>query len=201
MNEQELIKLWNSQDISLEESIKVNKDLLTSVSLQKIKSYLTVFRRTNIFELIVNVLFLHWLIQIIPNHLDSIAFLLAAGFLSVLMVGSIIFNSYNLYLAKSIAYNSSIVETQQKIERIKLLERYDIQSLYILIPTFSVAFLVVVTKAVTGLDLHLILGIHLLYYTIGSFIVGLIIVWFLKRFPDEQLQKAHEFLKEIKELE
>lgn len=201
MNEQELIKLWNSQDMTLEKSIKVNKDLLTSVSLQKIKSYLTVFRRTNIFELIVNVLFLHWLIPIIPNHLDAVAFLLAAGFLSVLMVGSIIFNSYNLYLAKSITYNSSIVETQQKIERIKLLERYDIQSLYILIPTFSVAFLVVVTKAVTGLDLHLILGIHLLYYTIGSFIVGLIIVWFLKRFPDEKLQKAQEFLKEIKELE
>lgn len=201
MNDQELIKLWNSQELTLEESITVNKDLLTSVSLQKVRSYLTVFRRTHIFELIVNILFQYWLIQIIPNHLDSIAFLLAAGFLSVLMIGSIIFNSYNLYVAKSITYNSSIVETQQKIELIKLLERYDIQSLYVLIPTVSVAFLIVIVKALTGLDLHELLGINLLYFALGSFVVGLVIIWFLKRFPDEQLEKANRFLNEIKELE
>lgn len=200
MNEQELINIWNKQNDNIENSITVNQHLLKTVTLQKIKTNLTIFRRTNIFELIVNILFLYWLVQIIPNHLDSVAFLLASGFLSVLMIGSIIFNSYNLYLAKSITYNSSIAETQQKIERIKLLERYDIQSLYILIPTFSVAFLVVIVKAAIGVDLHLILGIHLLYYAIGSFVISLIIVWFLKKFPDEEMEKSIIFINEIHQM-
>jgi hypothetical protein len=46
MNEQDLISIWNEQDSTLEKSIAVNQQLLKSVTLGKVKSMLTLFRRT-----------------------------------------------------------------------------------------------------------------------------------------------------------
>lgn len=73
----------------------------------------------------------------------------------------------------------------------------EINTLFFLIPTFSLTFLIVAAKGVIGLDLYLI-QFPFIPYLIGSFLVGLIIIAFLKLFPDRQLQAAVDFLEDLK---
>jgi|GEM_PF-1069480 hypothetical protein len=198
MNEQELINIWNEQDNNLEKSIAVNQHLLKTVTMDKIKSMLTIFRRTNIFELIVNFIFLFWLVNFIKIHLESMVFLIASAILYLLMLASIVYNIYNLYLVKSITYDTSIVETQQKIERMKLYKKYSINALYVLIPITSVPFILVLAKGFLNIDLYQILGVTYLWiFTLGSLIIALSVVWFIKQFPDEEMEKTNSFLSEI----
>jgi uncharacterized membrane protein len=201
MNEQDLINIWKTQDSDLEKSIHVNQELLKTVTLEKVKSMLTLFRRTNIFELIINFLFLFWLVSFIKNNLSIAYFWVSAGFLCLMMLSSIIFNIYNLYLIKSIALNDSILETQRKIEQMKLHEKWSINALYIIIPLAPVPFLLVLGKGILGIDLYQILGTTYLWsFTLGSLLVAIIIVWLVKKFPNEEMKKASNFLKEISEL-
>lgn len=198
MNTEDLIKMWNQEDSNLEEVLKINQELLTTVSLQKVKSFLKPLERRNIFELVVNSLFLFWIVPFIAEHSTINYFLISGIFLFLMMLSGIISNIYNLYLAKSITFNTSIVETQQKIERLKLYERYSINTLYVVIPLAAVPFLLVLGKGFLGIDVYQIFGANNLWlFTFGSLIVGLIIVWFVKRFPDEEIEKANQFLTEI----
>jgi hypothetical protein len=202
MDEQELINIWNEQDNSLEKSINVNQHLLKDVTLNKIKSMLNIFRRTNIFELIVNFIFLFWLVNFIKNHLESMVFLIASAILYLLMLASIVYNIYNLYLVKSITYNTYIVETQQKIERMKLYKKYSVNALYIIIPITSVPFILVLAKGFLHIDLYQILGATYLWlFTLGSLAITLLVVWFIKQFPDEEMEKANSFLSTIQEFQ
>ena len=200
MNEQELINIWNEQDNNLEKSIAVNQHLLKTVTMDKIKSMLTIFRRTNVFELIVNFIFIFWLVSFIKNHLESTVFIISAAILYALILCSIIYNIYNLYLVKSITYDTSIMETQQKIERMKLYQKYSVNTLYILIPITSVPFILVLAKGFLDIDLYQILGVTYLWiFTLGSLIIALLIVWFIKQFPDEEIEKTNSFLSDIQE--
>lgn len=202
MNEQELINIWNEQDTNLEKSITVNQQLLKTVTLEKVKSMLTLFRRTQIFELIMNFLFLFWLIKFIRNDVDSTVLIISTAVLFALMLASIIVNIYNLYLAKSITYDTSIVDAQRKIEQLKLSEKRSVNALYVIIPLVPIPFLLVFAKAFAGIDLYEILDkTYLLSFTLGSFLIGLIVVWFVKKFPNEEMKNANTFLNEIKQFE
>jgi hypothetical protein len=118
----------------------------------------------------------------------------------IVIGGGMTFSIYKLWLYYSINLNYSVLQTQKTIERLKYYERLDKNLLYAVIPVFSTAFLIVMAKAVLNFDLY-VLGGWLMVYTGGSFIVGFVVVFILKKFPNKGMQKALMFLIEIKELE
>lgn len=202
MNTEDLIQIWQEQDNKIEKNIAVNQHLLKSVTMQKIKSSLTILKGSNIFELITNFLFLFWLISVIENCTSSTPLLLSFIVLYLLMLSSIIFNIQNLYLAMSITYETSIVETQKKLERLKLYELYETNALYFIIPICSIPFILVLGKGILGLDVHTILGTtYLLSFFAGSLIIGILIVWFIKLFPNHQIEASMKFMEEIKQFD
>jgi hypothetical protein len=201
MNEQDLINIWNEQDVNLEKSIRVNQQLLKTVTMEKVKSMLTLFRQTNIFELIVNFLFLFWLVDFIQKHLTSTVLTISSAILFALILASIIANIYNLYLVKSITFDTSILEAQQKIEQMKRYERHSINALYAIIPLTAVPFMLVLAKGFLDLDLYQTLGsTYLLSFTLGSILISLLVVSFNKKFSNEEMKKSALFLKEINQL-
>jgi uncharacterized membrane protein YdjX (TVP38/TMEM64 family) len=114
---------------------------------------------------------------------------------------SLVIEIYKLKLYYSIDASSSVIEAQKKLTKLKKLEIQDIQSLYIIIPLFSAPFLIVTAKAFLNLSLYSFGTNWLIYYTLGSFVVALIIVFFLKRYPDKNLMDSIAFLDELKENE
>ena len=197
----ELTHIWNDLDKQLESNLKVNQRLLKEVSIRKIKSFLSEVKFNAIFEIIANSLFTVFLLRFIVANFPNIKFLIPAIFLLGMMVLGMVLNVYRLSLMARIKPSNPVVNTQKILEQIRLYERQEINLLFVAIPIFSLAFIIVAAKALLGLDLYLLLGKWLLTYLAGSFIVGLIIVLFLKRFPDRNLQKALQFLGEIREFE
>jgi hypothetical protein len=201
MEYQELASIWNSTDLGLEQSVKINKDLVKRISLTKIKSRLFEIKGTAIFELIVESLFSIFLIGFIIDHVSEIIFSLPAGILLIITLFSLVIEIYKLKLYYSIDASSSVIEAQKKLTKLKKLEIQDIQSLYIIIPLFSAPFLIVTAKAFLNLSLYSFGTNWLIYHTLGSFVVALIIVFFLKRYPDKNLMDSIAFLDELKDYE
>ncbi|GEM_PF-6365933 len=107
--------------------------------------------------------------------------------------------SDKLFLISRINRNYPLVKAQRNLILIQYFNRLEINSLYFLVPTFSLAFLIVVLKDFIGLDLYAV-GFPFIPYLIMSFLVGLIIILFLKIFPDKKLQETVAYLEELKEM-
>lgn len=199
MEVQELLNIWKNEDGKLNDNIRLNDKLLRHSSFGKIQSLLSENKFENIFELIANIIFVIILNPFLWNHINEAKFAIPAAFLLVLMVIGIVVNVYVLSSISSLNYKISILEAQRKIERIKLIQKIDTKSLLILIPLFSFAFLTVFLKGILGLDIYQFSWIW--EYLLGSFFVGVVIVFFLLKYPDEKMESVLVFLKEIKEYE
>ncbi len=60
--------------------------------------------------------------------------------------------------------------------------------------------MIVIAKALANYDLYR----HsewLIYSTLGSVVIALIVVFFLRKFPNKRLQEAQAFLNDLKEAE
>lgn len=202
MNIEELSKIWNQNDAS-SSRIEVNESFLKKVSLNTVKSNLTEIKWESVIEIFISYFWGYFLIEFIIMNFYEFKFSIPAMLLLAINIYSVFLETYKLYLYVSINNQLSIMETQKKLEKLKLIEIVDTNSLYVLIPLFLVPFLIVFAKGFLQLDIYM-LGFSIrevLHLTLGSFIVALIIVMFLKIFPNKGLKESIEFIKELKEIE
>lgn len=197
MDLQELIDIWQEKDELLDEQLSVNHKLLKEVSLNRVHSLLRTFKFEKVAELIANAFFSYFLIWFIVNTEFSFRFLLPAILLLLFGIGDIIWNAYQLNLMSKISYGAPILQAQETIEHLNLNLIRERNLLYIIIPLFPVAFFTVIAKAWFDLDFLDIFGPWMMQFVGGSFLVAAVIVWFLKKFPDPNIEKAIHFLREI----
>jgi len=197
----ELKKLWQSYGETLEPQVQINRRLLKEVSIRKVHSLLLEFKSTAIIELVANSLFSIFLIQFIAGHWGSFKFTLPAVALLLLMVSGLAWSIYLLSLMSQVKAELPVIRAQRIVGRLRLYEYWETKALYVIIPVFSGAFLVVLAKALVDLDIYALVGSWLIGFVAGSLAVAVIIVWFLKRFPDQRLRRAERFLDEISAFE
>ncbi|MEP2669536.1 MAG: hypothetical protein ABJH04_11100 [Cyclobacteriaceae bacterium] len=188
----ELTQLWNAPG-----SVAVNRQLLKEVTLYKVKALLYSLKRSTYFELVFNILFFFFLQGFILDHFREMRFLIPAIILMVVIIASTILEFYKLHLFYALRADSPVAETQQKIARLQYLEALEANSMVAIIPLVSAPILIVPAKAFFDFDLYQ-LGNWIPQYILGSVVVGLVIAFLLRKFPDEKLKKALDFLKEIK---
>ncbi len=188
----ELAQLWNTPG-----SVAVNRQLLKEVTLYKVKALLYSLKWSTYFELGVNILFFFFLQGFILDHYNEMRFLIPALILIVVTLSSTVLEFYKLYLFYSLHAESPVAETQQKIARLQYLEALEANSMLAIIPLFSAPILIVIAKSFFDFDLYE-LGNWMPQYILGSVVVGLVIAFVMRKFPNEQLKKAEAFLKEIK---
>ena len=203
MEYQELITIWNSSNAELNTNVQVNRKLIKEVGFKKIKSHLTEIKWTAFFELLVGFFWTRFLVGFLIDNFWDIKFCATAILLLIFAIYSLVLNCYKLKLYFSVDTRFSVVETQKKIERLKNIQLFDIKSLYIIITLFSAPFVIVIAKAFLHIDLFAlgILGKGLLYYTFGAFIIAVIVVFFLRKYPGKSFQESIAFLNELKEAE
>ena len=115
-------------------------------------------------------------------------------------IASVLFSGYQLSLYYGIRAGHPVVKTQLKVARLRYLELLETNLLLVVIPLFFAPFMIVMANALAHYDLYR----HsdwLVYSTLGSMVIALIIVFFLRKFPNERLQEAQSFLNELKEAE
>ncbi len=200
MNLNEIATLWEDANKGLEEQLKINRTLFKEVSVNKLRSQLREIKWTQYFEIIFNFLFLIFLIGFTIDHLLLFKYSIPSATLLGLMFYGFGMNANFLRLYYRIDVRSSVLQTQRIVEKLKYYQVLKTNLLYVIIPLFSVPFLIVLAKALFDFDVY-VLGNWLIYYTAGSFIIAMIVVFFLKRFPDKNLEKVQSFLREIREFE
>ncbi|MEO0897793.1 MAG: hypothetical protein AAFY71_15410 [Bacteroidota bacterium] len=199
MNFEELKNIWNEVDQPLENALNINKDLLNEVSVNKINQSLIGINRTVWFELLVTIPFLFFLMDFFVDHFFDLPFMLSSLILIILMGSDVALNVYQMITIERINNSRSVLETQQMVENMRRLRRWDTLSLLVAIPLFSFPFIAVVVKHFTTMSLFA-LGDFWIHYSLGAAVVGMIIVFFLIRFPDKQLEESARFLREIKDM-
>ena len=195
----ELTQLWNNADKTLENKLKINKKLFREVSITKVKSHLIKFKWTAIAEFFANTIFLFFLLDFTANNFQ-LKYAIPAILLILLMIGGIILSSYKLSLYYKIDVKAPVIRAQKTMERLKYYELLEKNMLYVIIPVFSGAFLIVLAKLILNYDLYE-MGPWLISQIAGSFFIALIVVFLLKRYPDKDLQKVTAFYKELREAE
>jgi len=166
------------------------------VSMTSVKNNLTTLRWTSYIEIIVNFLFLFFVVNFTASHLSEIKFLIPGLLLFAFSIYSIIFSVNKLVLHFGINAQTPVLQTQKKLEKLRFLELREIQSLYIFIPLLSPIFLIVGAKFILNLDLYNYMN-WLIAQTAASVVIAIIIVFILKKFPDKNLEKSISFLNEI----
>jgi len=204
MEYNELVGIWNNADTELATNVRVNRKLVKEVAFKKIRSGLFEIKWTSFSELIAGFLWSLFLVVFIVRHFYEYKFSLPAFILAGMALYGFLLSIDKLKTYFSINPGLPVVETQSKIERLKKLELKGIQSLYVIIPLFSAPFAIVMAKAWLNLDLYTfsIFGKALLYYTLGSIVVAVMIVFVLERIPgnkDRQIKESIAFLNELKE--
>ena len=142
MNFEELSKIWN-QDHKEETHIEINERLLKEVSFNTVRNNLKEIKWSSIIEIVINYIWLFFLVEFIISYFFQAQFSIPAAILILIAVYSIVIESYKLYLYYTINVQSSIVGAQKKLEKLKFLELFDVNSLYFVIPLFFIPFLVV----------------------------------------------------------
>jgi hypothetical protein len=192
----ELSTIWNSTDSKLENTVRVNKSLFMEVSMNRIKNNLNSLRWTGYFEIIVNFLFLTFVVNFTLSNLSEFKFLIPGLILFAFSIYSIYFSIKKLVLHYGINAQTPVLQTQLKLENLKLLETRETQLLYVFIPLLSPVFLIVGAKFILNIDLYNYMN-WLIAQTAGSAVIAVIIVFILKKFPNKNLEKSIAFLNEI----
>ncbi len=201
MNFEELSTIWNNQSIELEKSLQINRELVKSIALAKVKSSVREIKWRAFIGIPAVIYWMMLLVGFVIDNFSDIKFLLPALILLVLSLYNLVFEVYRLVLYYTIDTKSSVTEAQEKMVRLRRLEIIDIYSLLIIIPLFSGPFLIVVAKAIPDLNLYNFDPDWLISYMAGSVLIAAIIVYVLKKFPNKKLTESIAFLRELRENE
>ena len=199
MKFEELSGIWNSTDIALDKSIKINKDLVKNIGISKVKSGLFEIRITAIIGIVAGIIFSIFLVGFIFDNLSDFKFSFPAFILLGITLFGLILEIYKLTLVYTLDSRAAVTEAQKKLMRLKKLEILDTHSLYIIIPLYSAPFMIVIAKAFLHLNLYSFDTTWLIYFTAGSVVIAVILIFFLRKYPGKNLSKSIAFLSELKE--
>lgn len=196
MDYQEIANIWNHSDLNIEENSSIRQELLKEVSVNKIKSQLYEIKWGSYFEILFNMVWIGFLIPFILTHFQQYQFALPALLLLMIAGFSFYIKTKKLIHFYSLIANDSVLETQTRLEKLRRLEHIDLLSLYFIIPLFAAPFLIVTAYAFLGIDIYAY-SPWLLSLSAGSILIGLVIVFILKKFPNKGLKESLAFLKDL----
>lgn len=196
-----LKNIWIEHHQAHDKTESVNLSLLREASVNKIKGMLSDFKWTTLFELAVTIIGVNYLIGYLFDLIDELKFFVPGLAILVLGLYDIIWKLWMLAIYSRIDYQSAITETQKRVEKLRYYQRREINELYLIIPLFWMAFIVVIARGLLGVDAYQFIILNWPFQLIGSIVVAIIVVWFVKLFPDKKLNQAATFLKEIEEFE
>lgn len=204
MNLDDLKSIWKEAAQTDSSQWAVNSYLLKEVSLKKTHVLLREFKFTAIFETFSYAIFWICIVGFMVNHWQEPRFFIASALLGLFAIWGLVWGIYKWWQVQTINYELPLAEAQKRIARLQLYSQREVKGLIVLIPIFFSLFCIVAAKSFLGIDLFMLYPLlkwPIQLVIIGSFLVALIIVWFLSKFPDQQLKKAQEFLHEIQDYE
>jgi len=135
----ELQKLWENRNLpQIEVSIK--QAAIDELTSYKLKRNLSEIKWTAIFEILITFLWYVFLLNFLMEHYQNPVYLWSGIILILIAIISIFIEARKLYLYKTIDYGCSILKAQTQVEKLKFLEKLDLNLIYLFLPLFWLPF-------------------------------------------------------------
>ncbi len=200
MDLQEIKQIWIQSDRVTQSSIQSHQDLLKEVTVHKVRGLLSEFTLASWLEHIINTVFLVFTIRYVIDNIYSLKFASVGLILAVLFAYDVFWSVRHLHSIYTIDFNTPVAVLQQKIGSFLRHERRERKLLLWMVPVFWVCFVIVCAHSFIGIDLF---GspVFLLIQFVAAAVVGVLVVFILKLFPDKDMEEAYEFLGDIDEFD
>jgi hypothetical protein len=122
MKEQELLSLWNDQNLKLEEILNLNKKIVKDVTKEKLNKTIGSLRRPKLTALILGIpytIFLYF-IAFVGYQAGGIFVLTGFGFIAIFMNILIIGYLYQLHLITQIKGTEDIITVQKQLAELRI---------------------------------------------------------------------------------
>jgi hypothetical protein len=181
----EMKKQWAEHDRKLDESIRLNRQLLSTTNLNGARSAMQRMAAFLGLEAAVQLAVVVALGSFIYEHIAMMRFALPAAALDVFAISILIAMIRQIALGLQIDYDKPIAVIQKQIEDLRVLRVRYIQGIFLAATLAWTPLMIVTLKGLWGLDAYRLLGTTFL---VSNLLVGLAIIplalWLSKRFSD-----------------
>jgi hypothetical protein len=143
----EIINIWKSYDKKLDENLLLNRRNAEDLTKIKVKSYLTSMRPMKIFTLFIGLLWVG-LGSVVVAHLFIFAFtamskffLISASIQLLLTAIALVLYIYQLILIHEVHIDEPILETQEKLARLRSSTLWVTRILFLQLPVWTTFYL------------------------------------------------------------
>lgn len=146
MEDLDIINLWKTQDAKIEQSLAINKKLLSEVLNQKAQSALTSLRKGKVFGVIVAVIYLSILGIILlyatTNYSsNSNYFIVSLGVIFLINIKALYDYIKQLIWINSINYDGNVTEIQQQLTKLQLSIIKHVRIMFLQFPFWTTIYL------------------------------------------------------------
>ena len=142
MEENQLLALWESYDRKLSQNLRLHRQNAEEITKIKVKSLLSGMQPIKIFAVLVGIIWVGFLDLIVINvwAFASPMFLISIGFHILLTKLSIGVYLYQLVLINLVDINEPILDTQEKIAKLKSSTIWITRLLFLQLPAWTVFY-------------------------------------------------------------
>ncbi|UZR99891.1 hypothetical protein [Chondrinema litorale] len=122
MEEIDIMEIWKGYESKLNETLQINRQNTMEITKMKIKSHLVSLKPIKVFTILAGIIWVFFLdiIAIVAFNAGNISLLVSAVGLTIINKLAIGVYLYHLYLISKVGINSSVMELQDKLSRLKV---------------------------------------------------------------------------------
>lgn len=154
MDLNELKNIWQSHGKKLDENIRLNKDILKKMNLEKTHSAVQRFSVTPYLGLIVGLLTLIYLGGFISHHTEMPRFLIPAGLIAGFALFQILFSIYQASMLRSINYDAPVTGIQKRLMSLTVSRIRYLTVTRFAYPLLWLPVIIVALKGIWGVDYY-----------------------------------------------
>jgi hypothetical protein len=196
----EMKQRWAEHDRKLDQSIRLNRQLLSAVKLNKARSALQRLAAFQGLEAAIQLVVVVALGSFIYDNIAMTRFALPAAALDVFAIAILIAMIWQIAGALRIDYDKPIATIQKQLEGLRVLRIRYIQGIFLVAPLAWTPLQIVALKGFWGVDAYRLFGIP---YLVANLLLGLAIIplgiWLSKKFSD-RMGRSPFFQRLMKDL-
>jgi hypothetical protein len=185
MNLDELQQMWAEHDKRLDQSLRLNVQLLREVHLGHARSVLSRLRWMIGFEFATDALLVLWLGSYAVDHLGELRFGVPGALLFLVWTGFLALSLRQLERAGRLDYGAPIAAMQRQLESLRILRTANTKWRLLLAPALWTPLVIVVLQAFFGVDAWKNPGAA---WVLANALVGTALspalFWFCRRYAD-----------------
>jgi len=120
MEELDIKQLWHAYDLKLEQSLKLNKQIMRELQTQKAEDNIGAFKRNQIAGLVLGILWIAILVFFTFHSGGNLYFACSIGLLAMFNIFAVAAYVRHLALLDSISITDSVTDAQQKLAAIQM---------------------------------------------------------------------------------